>query len=72
MAISIVEFQAGDFKSITNHNVKWEELIQSVSDLIFSKHCGCTPRGVSGVIRPEFCEKFKNTHCQIDHPAIIE
>ena len=31
----------------------WEELLQSVSDFIFSKHCGCTPRGVRGVKRPE-------------------
>ena len=31
----------------------WEESLQSVSDFIFSKHCGCTPRGVRGVKRPE-------------------
>ena len=31
----------------------WEELLQSVSDFIFNKHCGCTPRGVRGVKRPE-------------------
>ena len=36
-------------KSLTH----WEELLQSVSDFIFSKHCGCTPRGVRGVKRPE-------------------
>ena len=28
-------------------------MLQSVSDFIFSKHCGCTPRGVRGVKRPE-------------------
>ena len=31
----------------------WEELLQSVSDFILSKHCGCTPRGVMGVKWPE-------------------
>ena len=31
----------------------WEELLQSVSDFIFSRNCGCTPRGVTGVKRPE-------------------
>ena len=31
----------------------WEVLLQSVSDFIFSKHCGCTPRGVKGVKRLE-------------------
>ena len=31
----------------------WEELPQSVSDFIFSKHYGCTPRGVRGVKRSE-------------------
>ena len=29
--------------SITAH---WEKLLQSVSDFIFSKYYGCTPRGV--------------------------
>ena len=29
--------------------------------------------GVSGVSKDQkFCDKFKNTHCQVDHPAIIE
>ena len=31
----------------------WEELLQSVSDFIFSKHYGCTLRGVRGVKRSE-------------------
>ena len=31
----------------------WEESLQSVSDFIFSKHCGCTPRGVRDVKRLE-------------------
>ena len=29
--------------------------------------------GVSGVSKDQkFCEKFKNTHCQVDHPAKIK
>ena len=29
--------------------------------------------GVSGVSKDQkFCDKFKNTHCQVDHPAKIE
>ena len=29
--------------------------------------------GVSGVSKDQkFSEKFKNTHCQVDHPAKIE
>ena len=36
-----------------DHTAHWEELLQSVSDCIFSKHCGCTPRGVRGVKGPE-------------------
>ena len=29
--------------------------------------------GVSGVSKDQkFCEKFKNTHCQVDHPAKME
>ena len=31
----------------------WEELLKSVSDFIFSKHCGYRSRGVRGVKRPE-------------------
>ena len=31
----------------------WEESLQSVSDFMFSKHGGCTPRCVKGVKRPE-------------------
>ena len=31
----------------------WEELFQSVSDFIFSKHCRYRSRGVRGVKRPE-------------------
>jgi len=38
-----------DFKDISH----WEELLQSISDFIFSKHCRCTPGGVRGVKRPE-------------------
>ena len=30
-------------------------------------------QGVSGVSKDQkFCEKFKNTHCQVDHPAKME
>ena len=29
--------------------------------------------GMSGVSKDQkFCEKFKNSHCQVDHPAKIE
>ena len=31
----------------------WEESLQSVSDYIFNKYCGCTPRGVRGVKGPK-------------------
>ena len=41
------------FTSLPCPMAHWEELLQSVSDFIFSKHCGCTPRGVRGVKRPE-------------------
>ena len=34
-------------------NTHWEEFLQSVSDFIFSKHCGYRSRGVRGVKRPE-------------------
>ena len=48
---------APEWLEITEHGLRglthWEELLQSVSDFIFSKHCGCTPRGVRGVKRPE-------------------
>ena len=30
-------------------NAHWEELLQSVSDFIFSKHCGYRSRGLRGV-----------------------
>ena len=50
----------------------WEELLQSVSDLL-SANTADTDPGVSGVSRDQkFYEKFKNTHCQVDHPAKIE
>ena len=49
----------------------WEELLKSVSDFIFSKHWD-TDLGVSGVSKDQKCfEKFKNSHCQVDHPAKI-
>ena len=47
----------------------WEELLQSVSDL-FSANTTDTDPGVSR--DQKFYEKFKNTHCQVDHSAKIE
>ena len=50
----------------------WEELLKSVSDLK-SANTADAHLGVSGVSRDQkFCDKFKNTHCQVDHPAKIE
>ena len=48
-----------------------EESQLSVSKVV-SNHCGCTLRGVKGVKRSEILWKYKNTHCQVDHPAKIE
>ena len=41
------------FEVNRSFNTHWEDLLQSVSDFIFSKHYGCIPRGVRGVKRPE-------------------
>ena len=50
----------------------WEESLQSVSDFILANTADAHP-GVSGVSKDQkFCEKFKDTHCQVDHPAKIE
>ena len=39
----------------------------------FSANTADAQPGVSGVSKDQkFCEKFKNTHCQVDHPAKIE
>ena len=39
----------------------------------FSANTVDTDPGVSRVSKDQkFCEKFKNTHCQVDHPAKIE
>ena len=39
----------------------------------FSSNAAYAHPGVSGVSKDQkFCEKFKNTHCQVDHPAKIE
>ena len=39
----------------------------------FSAITADTHPGVSGVSKDQkFCEKFKNTHCQVDHPAKME
>ena len=56
----------------TKYNTHWEELLQSVSNFISANTTDAHP-GVSGVSRDQkFCEEFKNTHCQVDHPAKIE
>ena len=68
----IVQSVIGETISLASHNSHWEELLQSVSDL-FSANTADTDPGVSGVSRDQkFYEKFKNTHCQVDHPAKIE
>ena len=39
----------------------------------FSANTADAHPGVSGVSKDQkFCEKFKNTHCQVDHPAKME
>ena len=39
----------------------------------FSANTADAHPGVSGVSKEQkFCEKLKNTHCQVDHPAKIE
>ena len=39
----------------------------------FSANTTDAPPGVSGVSKDQkFCLKFKNAHCQVDHPAKIE
>ena len=38
----------------------WEELLQSVSEFIFSKHCGCRSRGLRGVNRSEKLWEIQN------------
>ena len=45
--------QGNSLRSIGN-KTHGEELLQSVSDYIFSNYCGCTPRGVRDVKRPKF------------------
>ena len=41
--------------------------------ILFSANTADTDPGVSGVSKDQkFYEKFKNTHCQVDHPAKIE
>ena len=39
------------YYTFLRQDTHWEELLQSVSDFIFCKHYGCTPRGVRGVKR---------------------
>ena len=39
----------------------------------FSANTADAHPGASGVSKDQkVCEKFKNTHCQVDHPAKIE
>ena len=53
-------------------NSHWEELLQSVSDVISANTADAHP-GVSGMSKDQkFCKKFKNTNCQVDHPAKVE
>ena len=41
--------------------------------LLFSASTADAHPGVSGVSKDQkICEKFKNTHCQVNHPAIME
>ena len=41
--------------------------------ILFSANTADTDPGVSGVSKDQkFYENFKNTHCQVDHPAKIE
>ena len=51
--IVIDEVTDENFVSVTGGSAHREESLQSVSDFIFSKHCGFTPRGVRGVKRSE-------------------
>ena len=41
--------------------------------ILFSANTADTDPGVSGLSKDQnFYEKFKNTHCQVDHPGKIE
>ena len=47
-----------------NHNYLFQKWFQITAD---------AHPGVSRVSKDQkFCEKYKNTHCQVDHPAKIE
>ena len=66
--------QSGGLPNIgfSEKKAHWEELLRSVSDFISANTADAHP-GVSGVSNDQkFCEKFKNTHCQVNHPAKIE
>ena len=47
------------FTSLPCPMAHWEELLQSVSDFIFSKHCGYRSRGVRGIKRQEILWEIK-------------
>ena len=65
MAIWVVRFR-GD---IVHNGRNCLNLFQ----ILFSANTADTDPGVSGVSKDQkFYEKFKNTHCQVDHPAKIE
>ena len=65
----VIPYKFNSFLSGLPH---WEELLKSVSDLK-SANTADAHLGMSGVSRDQkFCDKFKNTHCQLDHPAKIE
>ena len=57
------------YYTFLRQDTHWEELLQSVSNFISANTTDAHP-GVSGVSRDQkFCEEFKNTHCQVDHPT---
>ena len=64
-----MEFQDTLESGIDVAHSHWDELLQ----INFSANTADTDPGVSGVSKDQkFYKKFKNTHCQVDHPAKIE
>ena len=59
----------------TNDDIDPDEALDCINlfQILFSANTADTDPGVSGVSKDQkFCEKFKNTHCQVDHPAKME
>ena len=51
----------------------FQETLRMHTQGCFSGNTEDAHPGVSGVSKDQkFCEKFKNTHCQVDHPAKME